>query len=229
LLYLFKHTNRMGLSSMPLDKHNLFYDLRKDATEEQLFLADSIIDYNVVFSNSEAGTGKTTWATAALYYLYETKKIDKIYYIVSPVEEDKMGFRPGTQGEKEADYAHPLHDALAKIGLQPDKALDAKYGCFEMATHVFLRGRNLERVGIILDEAQNYTVSELKKTITRVHDNCHLVVMGHTGQIDLKNKAKSGFAKAIEHFGKLENRVRICPLTKNFRGWISQHADKLDD
>ncbi|UOE58101.1 PhoH family protein [Cytobacillus oceanisediminis] len=214
---------------MPLDKHNLFYGLRQNMTDEQEYMANSIIDKHVVFSNSEAGTGKTTIALASLYYLYENKKIDKIYYIFSPVQEDKMGFRPGTQPEKEAEYADPIMGAIRKLKLNPEKAMDEKHGFIEVKSHTFLRGQDHERIGVIIDEAQNYTKEELKKTLTRLHDNCHVVVTGHSGQIDLKKPGTSGFVPYLNHFGKLEERVAVCPLTKNFRGWISRHADAIDN
>lgn len=213
---------------MPLPPHNLFYGLRKKMTDEQEFMANSIIDKHVVFSNSEAGTGKSTIALASLYYLYETGKIDKIYYIFSPTQEDKMGFRPGTQEEKEKEYADPILGAVAKLGLMPEKALDEKHGFLKIKSHTFLRGQDHERIGVILDEAQNYTKEDLRKTITRLHDNCHVVVIGHTGQIDLKKPGTSGFAAYLDHFAKLSDRVAIAPLTKNFRGWISQWADAID-
>lgn len=218
---------KTGVVIMGLPENTLFYGLRERMTEEQEYFANNIIDKHVVFSDSEAGTGKTTIAFASLYYLYETGVIDRILYITSPVEEDKMGFRPGTQKEKEAAYSDPIIDAIIKVGLMPEKVLDEKYGFVEILSHTFLRGTNKERLGIIIDEAQNYTVPELKKTLTRIHDTCHLVVTGHTGQCDLKNPTKSGFSPYLEHYAKLGNRVGICPLTENFRGWISKHADSI--
>lgn len=213
---------------MPLPQQNLFYGLRKKMTDEQEYMANSIIDKHVVFSNSEAGTGKTTIALASLYYLYETGKIDKIYYIFSPVSEQIMGFRPGSQQEKEMDYADPILGAIAKLGLMPQKAMDEKHGFLQIKSHTFLRGQDHERIGVIIDEAQNYTVDELRKTLTRLHDNCHVVVTGHDGQNDLKKKGTSGFVPFLEHFAKLSDRVAIAPLTKNFRGWISKWADSID-
>lgn len=216
---------------MPLPINSLFYDLRKTMTEEQEYFVSSIIDYNVVFCNAKAGTGKTTMAYAALYYLFETKKIDKIYYIFSPVEESKMGFRPGTQEEKEAEYRHPLNGAMLKVhkNIQPERAIDPKTGWVEAKSHTFLRGTTIERAGVIIDEAQNYTLEQLKKTLTRIDDSCHVVVIGHDGQVDLPAKEQSGFVRYLEWFAPLSDRVRICELTKNFRGWISQHADAIPE
>ena len=97
-----------------------------------------------------------------------------------------------------------------------------------MLTHTFLRGTNLKRKVIILDEAQNYTVADLKKTLTRCSDDCKVIVVGHDKQCDLKNKSTSGFIKYIEHFRNHE-RCEICELTINHRGWLSQFADELEE
>lgn len=205
-----------------------FYNLRAKATDEQICYGNSILQNNLTFSNSIAGSGKTTWAVACMKFLFEHKIIKRAYYIVSPVEERTMGHRPGTQKEKEEDYMFPLKDALAKIGDFPDKALDEKYGWITAKTDTFLRGTNIEEAGIILEEAQNYTKKQLKKTISRIHESCHAAVIGHTGQIDLKNPDDSGFADCIEWFRHLEEvrPLGFHDLTIDFRGWISRHVDK---
>jgi phosphate starvation-inducible PhoH-like protein len=213
---------------MPLPKDSLFYGLRERMNEEQEYYVNSIIDYHVVFSNSPAGTGKTTLAVAALYYLYQQNQIDKVYYVFSPVEERQMGYRPGSQQEKEYEYTSPLRDALAAIDQMPDKALDPKHGWVEAKSHTFMRGVNLKSVGVLVDEAQNWTVAQLKKLITRVDDRCRLVIIGHEGQIDLSNPQQSGFMMYLRHFETLKDKVRVCPLTVNYRGWISQWADTLE-
>ena len=206
-----------------------FYDLREEMTDEQLLFANAILQKNIVFSNSASGTGKTTIALASLFYLYELGIIEKVYYIFSPIEEGKMGHRPGYQKEKNEEYLHPLKKAILKIGQLPERALDENYGWCEAQPDTFMRGTDLEKVGVIVDEAQNHTRGQLKKELTRLHDNCHGVVVGHEEQIDLKNKDQSGFAYCIEHFSKLGIKVGNVPLTKNFRGWISTHADKMED
>lgn len=205
-----------------------FYNLRQRATEEQLAYGNSILQNNITFSNSPAGTGKTTWAVACMKFLYEHGIIKRAYYIMSPVEERTMGHRPGTQKEKEEDYMYPLRDALAEIGDFPDKAMDEKLGWITAKTDTFLRGTNIKEAGIILEEAQNYVKPQLKKTISRIHESCHAAVIGHTGQIDLKNPSMSGFADCIEWFKELEGirPVGFQNLTKDFRGWISAHVDK---
>lgn len=195
-------------------------------TDEQENFVNSILDYNVTICNAPAGSGKTLMAVAAAKYLFESGVCkDGAVYIFSPCMEGEMGHRPGDQKEKEYEYTYPLQDALSKLNENPQYMEKEGYW-IEAKSHTFLRGTNIENKTIIIDEAQNFTVDQLKKTISRVHDNCHLVVIGHTGQIDLKKKSQSGFDRVIEVFGQ-DERVKVCKLTKNFRGWISQLADQL--
>ena len=99
-------------------------------------------------------------------------------------------------------------------------------GFVKMLTHTYLRGTNLKQKIVILDESQNYTVAELKKVLTRCHDSCKIIVIGHTGQIDIKGG--SGFQKYLEHFQGQE-KCAVCKLTTNHRGWLSTYADELED
>ena len=98
-------------------------------------------------------------------------------------------------------------------------------GVVEVAPLAYMRGRTLSDSFIILDEAQNYTVAELKKVLTRCHDTCKVIVIGHTGQIDIRGG--SGFARYLEHFDGQE-RCAVCRLTTNHRGWLSTFADMLE-
>ena len=90
----------------------------------------------------------------------------------------------------------------------------------------------IKRQGVIIDEAQNFTKAELKKTITRFHDDCFVVVIGHDKQCDLRKPELSGFIPMMELFISLgvEKGLKVgnVQLTKNFRGIISQVADELE-
>ena len=99
-------------------------------------------------------------------------------------------------------------------------------------THTFLRGNTIENKVVIVDEAQNYYTDELQKTLTRLKDSCKIIIIGHTGQIDLyKNRENSGFDKYLAHFSKVKDdpRVKICKLVNNYRGWFSKYADAIND
>lgn len=225
---------------MPLPKDNLLFGLEPKLTDEQKEYVDAIFDYQMVIVNAKSGTGKTTLAVACARLLEKD-----LVYIFAPVEEHKMGYRPGSQEEKERAYISPLIDALEEIGEDPNKVIYSEeafsdpnrrsqmmqamkngYIWVYPKSHVFLRGTNLKDKVVIIDEAQNFTKSELKKILTRIHDSCKVIMIGHTGQIDLENPKDSGFEEYLEHF-KNEDYVKVCELTKNFRGRLAQHADLL--
>jgi hypothetical protein len=154
----------------------MFYGLGPTLTDEQKDYIHKVFNNDITFCNAIPGSGKTTVAVAAGRYLVESKKKKGIIYIFSPVEETTMGHRPGDQNEKEEAYLGPLKDALAYIGLQPDH-INRPGGWVFGKSHTFLRGTNLEDYVIIIDEAQNYTLKELRKTLAL----SSLVFKEHTG------------------------------------------------
>jgi phosphate starvation-inducible protein PhoH and related proteins len=212
---------------MKLPKNNLFYGLADKMTDEQSDYVHKIFNNDITFCNAIPGSGKTTMAVAAGRYLVESKLKRGIIYIFSPVEEDTMGHRPGDQNEKEEAYLGPLKDALSSIGFQPD-IINRETGWVFGKSHTFLRGTNLENYVIIIDEAQNYTKKELKKVLTRIHTSCTVIVIGHSGQCDLKFPWMSGFVPQLKHFRGQEG-AGVAELTEDFRGWVSKHADALED
>lgn len=217
-------------------KDSPFYGIKLD--DDQKRFRDFIWnpDIDIVFCNAKAGTGKTTVSTGVANLLCEYGRYDGIVYIMSPYGERKQGWLPGTITEKSSVYFEAFYQALVECGVNPNTAIsnesmvNQKNGTSYITciTHTFLRGTNLNNKVIILDEAQNYTVSELKKTLTRVGDNSKVIVIGHTLQCDLDRPQDSGFMKYIEHFKDMP-RAAVCELTINHRGWISQHADELTD
>lgn len=215
---------------MPLPKDCMLFGFEPKLTEEQREYVDSIFDNQLTIVNAKAGTGKTTIAVACAAVIGKP-----LTYIFSPVSERTMGYRPGTQTEKEAEYIVPLTDALLEIGENPSKAIYNEENTDNLKagnvwvypiSHVFARGTNIKGHTVIIDEAQNYTRGELKKVLTRLHDDCTVILIGHTGQNDLPNESTSGFAPYIEHYND-EPYVKVVELTKNFRGRLANHADKL--
>ena len=213
-----------------------FYGLNLD--EEQKVLVEAIMDLSktIVFCDAPAGTGKTTLAMGAANILYHDKrnKLEGIVYIVSPYGEQKQGYLPGSITEKSEVYYEPAYQAMIEVGMNPNsdvysEAMTSKKrgeAYVNMLTHTYLRGTNLQKKVVILDESQNYTVAELKKVLTRCHDSCKVIVIGHTGQIDIRGG--SGFARYLEHFQSQE-KCAVCRLTTNHRGWLSTYADELED
>lgn len=215
---------------------NVFYDLVLD--EEQEAFRDAVLDLRktIVFCDAAAGTGKTTIAMGTANILVHDKRntLDGIVYIVSPYGEGKQGYLPGSITEKSEVYYEPAYQAMIEVGMNPytDVCSDAMMakrkgdGFVKMLTHTYLRGTNLKNKVVILDESQNYTTAELKKVLTRCHDSCKVIVIGHTGQVDISGP--SGFRNYLEHFQDQE-RCAVCRLTVNHRGWLSTFADELED
>ena len=213
-----------------------FYGMTLD--EEQLNFANMIInpDIDIIFVNSKAGTGKTTITTGAANLLVKYGVFDNIVYIMSPYGERKQGWLPGSITEKSSVYFEAFYQALNNCGINPytaindDSMVNQKNGTgyITCITDTFLRGSNLDNAVIIIDEAQNCTTAQLKKILTRVGKKAKVIVIGHELQCDLDNPSTSGFTAYINHF-RGHDRVAICNLTTNHRGWISQYADELEE
>ena len=216
---------------------NVFYGMELD--EEQVAFVEAIKDLSktIVFCDAPAGTGKTTLAMGAANILVQDTrhKLEEIVYIVSPYGEGKQGYLPGDITAKSEVYYEPAYQAMTEVNLNTfsdvtSASLSEKKkrgdGFVKMMTHTYMRGVNLKNKVVILDESQNYTVAELKKVLTRCHDTCKVIVIGHTGQIDINGR--SGFAKYKEWFDG-HPRCVVCKLTTNHRGWLSTYADKLEE
>lgn len=215
---------------------SIFYGM--DLDEDQINFVNSIWDKNndIIFCNSKAGTGKTTIATGVANLLVYYEFYKNIVYIMSPYGERKQGWLPGTLTEKSSVYFEAFYQALVECGINPmtcvnnDSMVNQKYGTgyITCITDTFLRGSNLDDAVVIIDEAQNYTVSQLKKVLTRIGSNAKVIVIGHDEQCDLEDKRASGFRAYLEHF-KDQERAAVCVLRHNHRGWISRHADELPE
>lgn len=218
-----------------IDKH-IFYGIQLD--DEQEIFANAIWnpDNDIVFCNARAGSGKTTIATGVANMLVSYKLFDSIVYIMSPYGERKQGWLPGTITEKSSVYFEAFYQALINCDVNPITAINTESmvnqkngtGYITCITDTFLRGTNLDNAVVIIDEAQNYTVAQLKKVLTRVGSRAKVIVIGHELQCDLDSPETSGFAKYIEHF-KDQERTAVCTLVNNHRSWISKHADELPE
>ena len=211
-----------------------FYGMDLDKDQESFVSAILSADNTIVFCNAAAGTGKTTLAMGAANILVNDKRndFDGIVYIVSPYGEQKQGYLPGSITEKSEVYYEPAYQAMIECGMNPNTDVCSEsmiskkrgLGFVKLLTHTYLRGTNLQKKVIIIDEAQNFTVAELKKVLTRVHDDCKVIVIGHAGQIDISSR--SGFICYLNHFNGCE-RCAVRELTINHRGWLSTYADEL--
>ena len=193
-------------------------------------------DKLIVFCNAVAGSGKTTIAMDAANVLVQDSKTnyDGILYIVSPYGEGKQGYLPGSITEKSEVYFEPAYQAMVECNMNPNtdvctESMASKKrgdGFVKLLTHTYMRGPNVANKVVIIDEAQNFTARDLKKVLTRMHDTCKVIVIGHTGQIDIAGR--SGFVGYIDHF-KGQEKCAVCELKNNYRGWISTWADGLEE
>ena len=228
-------TDEHGEAPKNINEHP-FYGLMLDDEQKEFVNAILNPDKLIVFANARAGTGKTLMAVAAANLLVQHGEYDGIVYIVSPVQEAKLGFLPGSVDEKISIYTAPLYDALVKLGINPYIAViqegveNQKNGTayIDCISHVYLRGCNLENKVIIIEESQNMYLDELKKVLTRISDTSKTIVIGHSGQCDLYyHPENSGFVRYIEHY-RNEPYAQICNLTINHRGIVSTKADELE-
>lgn len=216
-----------------LHRNVLLYGLRERMTDEQEAMVESILTNRLTIVNAKAGTGKTTIAVAMAKYLYETNGQRCVFLFGTP-QERTLGYRPGTTAEKELEYLAPLIDALQECGEQDPLNIIQQAGDFvgsdkkwiEARSHTFTRGTNLKGKTVIVEETQNLTRGELKKVLTRISDDCTVIMIGHDGQCDLPKQSSSGFIPYLEHF-RNEDYCEVITLTKSFRGYLAEHADKL--
>jgi len=162
-------------------------------TLNQKRYVDAIDKHTIVFGIGPAGTGKTYLAVAKAVQALQGKKVNRIILTRPAVESgERLGFLPGTLGEKIDPYMRPLYDALHDM-IDPEtipKLLAS--GTIEVAPLAYMRGRSLNDAFIILDEAQNTTPEQMKMFLTRLGFGSKIVVTGDVTQTDLPGGVKSG-------------------------------------
>ena len=154
---------------------------------------------NIVFAIGPAGTGKTYLAVAKAVSYLQKGIIKKIILSRPAVEAgEKLGFLPGDLKEKVDPFLRPIYDALYEM--MPFDQVEKKInnGTIEIAPIAFMRGRTLEDSYIILDEAQNTSLTQMKMFLTRLGKNSKMVIAGDKTQIDLVLKIESGLVDAEE-------------------------------
>lgn len=169
----------------------------KAKTRNQRKMVEKCRDNDLVIAIGPAGTGKTYTAVALAVQALKNKEIKRIILTRPAVEAgENLGFLPGDMKEKLDPYMQPLYDALRDM-LPTQKLL--KYledGTIEIAPLAFMRGRTLDNVFAILDEAQNTTPNQLKMFLTRMGRSAKFIVTGDITQIDLPTKQNSGLIHA---------------------------------
>ena len=158
---------------------------------------DAIRSHDIVFGIGPAGTGKTYLAMAMAVAFLQERKVKRIILARPAVEAgEKLGFLPGDLAEKVNPYLRPLYDALNDM-MDPARAAQlVEQGVIEVAPLAFMRGRTLNDAFVILDEAQNTTIEQMKMFLTRLGFHSKAVITGDITQVDLPVGKVSGLMHA---------------------------------
>jgi phosphate starvation-inducible PhoH-like protein len=209
---------REGTSPADVLTHNILSTRGRTIrpkTLNQKRYVDAIDKHTVVFGIGPAGTGKTYLAMAKAVQALQNKQVNRIILTRPAVEAgEHLGFLPGTLNDKIDPYLRPLYDALHDM-VDPDsipRLLTA--GTIEVAPLAYMRGRTLNDAFIILDEAQNTSMEQMKMFLTRLGFGSKIVVTGDITQVDLPGGTRSGL-RVVQ--GILDNveEISFCNLTNH--------------
>jgi phosphate starvation-inducible PhoH-like protein len=184
--------------------------------ESQRLYLDAIENNTITISSGHAGVGKTYLAVYEALKHHWAKTGMKRIIITRPAVEagEKLGFLPGGLEEKLDPYMRPIYDALYDIiGISLTKEkIEREY--IEIAPLAYMRGRTLSNCFIILDEAQNATFEQLKMAVTRMGENCKMVINGDPHQTDLPRHTQNGLGKLIEIVRDVPS-IAVVEFTRN--------------
>ena len=161
-------------------------------------LVKAYFDHDLVFALGPAGTGKTYIAIALAVRALKNREVKRIILTRPAVEAgERLGFLPGDLKEKLDPYLQPLYDALEDM--IPSKRLNEFIadGTIQIAPLAYMRGRTLDRACVILDEAQNTNLGQLKMFLTRMGSSAKFIVTGDATQVDLPRKSDSGLLTGV--------------------------------
>lgn len=203
VISLLQHTSESNLSTQTTNtqKNNIILHTAKEVikakTKNQIKYYESVQKNDIVFAIGPAGTGKTFLAVAMAIAALRRNEVSKIILSRPAVEAgESLGFLPGDLQEKIDPYIKPLTDALQQM-LTPEKyksMLDK--GIIEITPLAYMRGRTLNYSFIILDEAQNATITQMKMFLTRLGAYSKAIITGDITQIDLQDPKQSGLINA---------------------------------
>lgn len=169
----------------------------RNATQQEMVKA--YFENDLIFALGPAGTGKTYIAIALAVRALKNREIRRIILTRPAVEAgERLGFLPGDLKEKFDPYLQPLYDALGDM--IPAKKLQdfITEGTIQIAPLAYMRGRTLDRACVILDEAQNTSLGQLKMFLTRMGSDAKFIVTGDASQVDLPRKEDSGLLRGVE-------------------------------
>ncbi|MEM8758646.1 MAG: PhoH family protein, partial [Planctomycetota bacterium] len=176
----------------------------KPRSDNQAYYLEAIRSNDLVFGLGPAGTGKTYLAVAAAVHLLKADRVRKIVLVRPAVEAgERLGFLPGDLEAKVNPYLRPLIDALHDMVDFGTLRRFSESDVLEIAPLAYMRGRTLNHAVVILDEAQNTTVAQMKMFLTRLGHGSKMIVTGDPTQVDLPDAAHSGLIDAARRFRRL--------------------------
>lgn len=180
----------------------------RNRTQQEMVKA--YFENDLIFAVGPAGTGKTYVAIALAVRALKNREVRRIILTRPAVEAgERLGFLPGDLKDKLDPYLQPLYDALGDM-IPPKKLQEFMAdGTIQIAPLAYMRGRTLDKACVILDEAQNTNLGQLKMFLTRMGRDAKFIVTGDASQIDLPHKEDSGLLKGIELTKKIKG---ICAI-----------------
>ena len=178
----------------------------------QVTYMEALTRNDIIFALGPAGTGKTYLAVAQAVSQLITGSVDRLILSRPAVEAgERLGFLPGDMKEKVDPYLRPIYDAL--YDTLPAEQVERRIasGEIEIAPIAFMRGRTLSNAFIVLDEAQNTTVAQMKMFLTRFGEGSRMVVCGDPRQVDLPQPGISGLADAVARLDGVEG-IAVVPF-----------------
>ncbi|MEO0818613.1 MAG: PhoH family protein [Pseudomonadota bacterium] len=187
----------------------------------------------LVFGVGPAGTGKTYLAVAAGAAALLKGTVERLIVTRPAVEAgEKLGFLPGTLEEKVDPYMQPIWDSLRDFMRSDDieKRVAGKTSSIEVAPLAFMRGRTLKKAFVVVDEAQNTSVAQMKMLLTRLGRESRMVVTGDPGQVDLPKGQVSGLAHALDILDGIEGiaTTRLTPKDVVRHALVSRIIDAYE-
>ena len=182
-------------------------------TPNQKIMVDLMSKNDMLFAIGPAGSGKTYTAVALAVKALKDKEVRRIVLTRPAVEAgENLGFLPGDLKEKLDPYLQPLYDALMDMIPYDKLAEYMEKGVIEIAPLAFMRGRTLDKAFVILDEAQNATVTQMKMFLTRMGAQAKFVITGDSTQIDLPRNQPSGLLRSVDLLRGVEG-IGVIELT----------------
>ena len=218
---VFRQLSNLNTAQLEADKEAIYSELLsthsgrpiKAKTANQKFYLDSIDKNTITIARGPAGTGKTYLAAAMAVKALREKRISRII-LSRPVIEagESLGYLPGDLKEKVDPHFRPLYDSLQDfIGLSKFEQF-VRQGIIEITPLAYMRGRTFNESFVVLDEAQNTTLAQMRMILTRLGYGSKMVITGDQTQIDLPNPSDSSLLVLKEILGRVES-VKFVDLT----------------